>query len=124
MTDQQKSISEMQSEMQDWKNQLKFCRDEVKTLRRQLQDIANRSSSHDFGAQLEHFESQFYRQEEVIHDTLHEIKAADQRLLVGVGDDAGPPGPDHESLRDNVATFHKLYDAMKLEFNIFLSQWN
>jgi uncharacterized protein YhdP len=116
------NASDLLAELNGWKNQLRSCRDEIKQLRHQLVEVAGRLTSKDAAVQTEHFQNQFFNQEEVIHDTLENVKRADRQMLAfsTVGDSDADSPPNHHQLRDQMSTFSKLYKELTDDFAGFM----
>jgi predicted RNase H-like nuclease (RuvC/YqgF family) len=126
MESSKKHISELHTEHTEWLNKFSFYREEIQSFNNRLSDLVKANSIVEVTAQIEHFQNQFIRQNEVIDELRHEIRSHESSLVQQVG--ANPVASDHRTvtdhagLRDKVLTFEKIYTELKQEFNHFLSK--
>lgn len=120
-------ISDLHSDHAIWLNALVFYKQEIGLLEGRIAEIATRNNAPDVMADLEKFQNRYIRQKEVI-DTLrnkinHHVDeltreykerpvAIDHRLFA-----------DHTGLREEMATFEKLYQELKEELYRWLAKW-
>ena len=122
-----KYIGDLHFELNLWINELKFYKDEVKIFNHRLEEIVSKNTSKEAMQELEHFQNQYIRENEVIDELKHEIKQHEN--LLGKEAKDNPVAidhryfEDHTELRDQVEQFKKIYDELKMNFMRFLSKW-
>lgn len=110
-----------------WASELSFCKEELKIFQQRLGEVAIKNTGHEVLAQIEHFQNQFIRQNEVIDEYRHEIKQHENHLITEA--EKHPTAiehryfPDHKEMRDNMQIFRRLYGELKHEFMNFLVMW-
>ena len=67
-------LSELHSEHNEWQNQIKFYRDELKEFNKQLNDIVTQSAPNEVLVSVEHFQNQFINFLETIFNPVQKIK--------------------------------------------------
>jgi Asp-tRNA(Asn)/Glu-tRNA(Gln) amidotransferase C subunit len=121
-----KHIADLHTEHLEWLSKLVFYKEEIQSFNNRLGEIVKANTIKDVTAQAEHFQNQFIRQNEVIDELRHEIKAHENVLTKQV--EANPVASDHRVsedhsvIRDKVVTFEKIYGELKQEFTKFLSK--
>ncbi|MCB0516698.1 MAG: hypothetical protein R2798_05260 [Chitinophagales bacterium] len=120
-------IDDLHFDLKRWLNELRFYKDELDIFKYRLEEIAARNTGHDVTAQIEHFQNRFIREGEVNDELRHEIKQHENRLF-----DRAIANPiavdhvrfeDHNGLREQIDTYHKLYSELKHEYVNFLAEW-
>jgi len=120
-------IGDLDLELQNWLDTLRFYREEIMVFEHRLEEIAQRTHTQEELARLEHFQNQYIREREVIDELRHDLKQHENRLEEEAHDH--PIGEDHPcaevhtALRDRMLTFEKLYKELKEEFVGWLSQY-
>ena len=121
-----KHISDLHSEHIEWLNKLSFNKDEIQSFNKRLAEVINANNVKEVAVNVEHFQNQFIRQNEVIDELRHEIKQYENSLVMQV--EANPVAADHRlivdhpQLRDQMEIFEKIYNDLKMEFNHFLTK--
>jgi len=121
----QKYLKDLHSDHSEWIQNLQFYRDEIKTFKHRLEEIITQNTKMEVTANVEHFQNQFIRQNEVIDELIHDINAEEKKLVENVQNNA--VATDHrkmdvnEKLVDQMTTFVKIYSELKTEFNRFAS---
>jgi hypothetical protein len=127
MTSEKIFLGDLHFENQLWTRQLNFYKEEIGMFEEYLGKVAVSQSPSEVGAQVEHFQNQFIREKEVIDTLTHDIKVEEQRLAKEAADQLVSISPvefeNHQSLRDQMTQFEKIYHELKIEFRRFLSQW-
>lgn len=118
---EQVSARPISAENSLWRNELIFFKDEIKVLRQHLLEVAGKTHHPDAAVGTEHFQNQFVRQEEVLHELKNDVKMHERRLSEASLADGEMEG--HDSLRDRIETFRKIYGDLKNEFMEFLGKW-
>jgi hypothetical protein len=75
------SISHLHQVCEDWRKELHFFRDEIRTLRGRLGDVVLKNHNKDILVQVEHYENKFRILETHVKELMHNVKSKD-RLLV------------------------------------------
>ena len=126
-TENRKYIGDLHFELNLWINELKFYKDEIKIFNSRLEEIVSKNTRDELLRELEHFQNQYIRQNEVIDELRHELKQHENIL-----EKESKEHPiavehryfdDHIELRDQVVQFKKIYSELKSEYMIFLSKW-
>lgn len=121
------SIYKQHEENQDWTSKLAFYADEIKILRGRLEEIASKNSSKDVLALVEHFQNQFIIQQNNIDELKHDIKMNEQALVDEIN--RNPVAVDHrkvayhEKEQQLIASFEKVFNEMRGEYNAFSAKW-
>jgi predicted nuclease with TOPRIM domain len=121
-----KHLSELHQEHLTWIKSLEFYKDELQTLNNRLGELVTANSDNAIRAQIEHFQNQFIRQNEVIDELKHDIKASENEIIANISNNPVASdhrsAPDHTELRDRFETFEKIYSELKNEFQAFASK--
>lgn len=103
-----------------WDNEMKFYRNELEIFENRLEQDVVRLSDPDALRKLEHFQNQFIRQNEVL-DILNKKVRKNRKNVARASVDGGV-SDDHDvvrnyvALRDEFATFEKIYYELKRKF--------
>lgn len=120
-------LSQLHSEHNEWQNKINFYRDELKEFNKQLTDIVTNSAPNEVLVSVEHFQNQFIRQNEVLDIVRHEFKQHENQIeaMQGKESTADNGGVDivalHESEKDKLDQFEKLFQELRNEFHLFLN---
>ena len=118
-----KYLSDLHKEHVDWSEHLNFFKDEIGSFKHKLEEIVTNNSETRILAQVEHFQNQFIRQEEVIDELMHEINVEEDKVVRNAKGDVESDhtlGDENMELVDQMKTFDKIYDELKDEFNQFV----
>jgi hypothetical protein len=121
-----KHINELHVEHSEWLSKISFYKEEMQSFNNRLSDLVKANTIIEVTAQVEHFQNQFIRHNEVMDELKHEIRGHEEKLVQQV--EANPVASDHrsvadhEGLRDKMVTFEKIYTELKQEFTHFLSR--
>ncbi|MES2131194.1 MAG: hypothetical protein V4506_02525 [Bacteroidota bacterium] len=122
-----KKIYTLHEENAEWTSYLLFYRDEVKIMKKRLEEIAAKNTSKEILAQVEHFQNQFILQTDTMDHLKHEINLNNDAINheIKKNDVAleRRKMEDHAALREKIAYFRKIFSFLKTEFNVFLSKW-
>ncbi len=119
-------ISAMSDEHQNSLKSLAFYKEELKSIRTRLTDMAGKNTAREFGSNVEHFENQISVQLENI-DTLHHnindnlSKIADQLKHNTAGYVDGELIENQKKQNDTFAGIEKVVNELRQEFNKFAS---
>lgn len=121
-----KPIAELHAEHQEWLKKFDFYADEIVVMRNRLAEIASKNTDKEILAQVEHFQNQFSVQKENIDEMRHAVKQHENAVEKSVAEN--PTASDHrkmdshQSTTEDVAGFEKVFNALRHEFNAFLSK--
>ena len=120
-------LMEMKSEHDQWQDKIKFYRDEIKQFNNHLENVANPDAPRDVMAAVEHFQNQFIRQREVLDIIRHEFKQHEnliERLerTTDIVDSPESIQKMHNTQREKLDQFEKIFHELRGEFNVFLNQ--
>ena len=122
-----KHIDALHFEHQLWRSEAKFFKDELTIYQKMLAEVASKNTKEDFRKQVEHFQNQFFIQEEELNSLKDEIKSHEKFLATFSAEHPVAIDhklfSDHKEMREKTDTFRKLYNDLKKEFNHFLSVW-
>jgi hypothetical protein len=122
----QKYLSELHAEHNEWKQKLNFVKDEIKTYKNRLSEVVSKNSKTDVLAPAEHFQNQFIRHNEVIDELIHDINSEEHKIVENakvnnVATDHRS-APENMKLVDRMETFDKIYSDLKDEYLTFLTK--
>jgi len=118
------TIPKLHVEYQLWMNELNFYKEEICIFERHLEEIINNTEDVVVAAEVEHFQNQFIRQKEVIDELKHRLRGSEKQLarfvkaVSGLGLDSFKMD-NHPKLREEMATFRKIYTELKADFREF-----
>lgn len=118
-------MSDLHVDHELWRNELQFHKTELEIFNRRLEEAVLFNKDKANLPRLEQFQNNFIRQREV-HDELdHKIKIAEQELAKAAKENPIAATHqyyrDHVELRDEYATFVKIYMELRKDFMRFLS---
>ena len=118
------SLVNLHSEHKKWRSQLAFYKDEIKVFESRLSELVQRFTAHKVLAEIERFQNQFIRQKEVIDIIRHDISLKHRRLQYFTAKNPGltnlPVHSDHQEIRAEMDSFHRIYKDLKKDYNKFL----
>jgi len=125
-TASQKYIHELHSEHNTYLSTLAFAKDEIKTFNSRLSEIVTANTKKEILAQVEHFQNQFIRHNEVIDELKHEVNECELRIAkIAESNNVATDHKkvdDHADLRDQMDTFSHIFSELKNEFKLFLEK--
>ena len=119
----EKYLNELHKEYTGWAKDLTFYKEEISTFKHRLEEIITQNTKTEVTAQVEHFQNQFIRQNEVIDTLKHDINEAEHKLVMNAK--ANNVATDHRKaeedtkLVDQMNMFKKIYAELKEEFTRF-----
>ena len=119
--------SDLHFEHTQWRSELLFWEDELKSFNNRLEELVKRWTNKDVLAKLEHFQNQFIRQGEVVDTLQHDINVHETNMAIH--DEKGEDvinvllAKNHIAFRDSMETQRKIYGDLKKEFYRFLSKF-
>ena len=126
MTDIKKPITQLHAEITQSISEVKFGMSELSIFQDQLKEIAEKNNHEEVSKQVEHFQNQFIRQNEISQELLHDLHVSDRQLAEdSVGDKDSDLILEKENLgiKDRVETYNKLLVELKNEFHLFLEKY-
>jgi hypothetical protein len=125
-TASQKYIHELHTEHITYLSTLAFAKDEIKTFNNRLSEIITANTKKEILAQVEHFQNQFIRHNEVIDELKHEVHECETRIAkIAESNNVATDHKkvdDHADLRDQMDTFSHILSELKNEFKSFLEK--
>ncbi len=126
MDETKKYLSELHREHNDWEKALDFARDEISSFKNRLSEIVMANTKTEVLAQVEHFQNQFIRHNEVIDQLKHSIHAEEEKIAAiaqanNVATDRRK-AKENMKLLDQMDSFDKLFSELKDEFKVFLTK--
>ncbi len=119
-------LSDLHFEHQQWLKELVFWEDEIALYNKRLEEIIGRYTDVSIKAEMEHFQNQFIRHDEVIDILKHDVRKHESQLVKYAQDHPVAIDHvhfnDHGDLRDRMETQRKIYSDLKSEFYSFLSK--
>jgi hypothetical protein len=122
----EKYLHELHSDHKMWISELSLASDQLNSFQNRLQEVNAANTATEIRAQVEHFQNQFIRENEVIDILIHDINAEEQTIAANA--QANNVATDHRKvadnadLRDRMATFNKIFTELKAEFTSFLAK--
>ena len=120
-------MKDLYFELKVWLNELNFFKEEIGFFENRLMEVARKNTDRQMMVELEHFQNQFIRQKEVIDETRHDVKQAENQLERIAHDQPIASDhlyfEDHTSLRETMNTFRDIYTDLKKEYLRFLAKW-
>lgn len=119
------SASVVHADLINWVKELVFYKEELKSFQGKLEEVVRKNNHRDLMAEVEHFQNQFIRQNEVIDELKHEFKEYDGDVVLSV---LNQPSGDQSAFQMSTAlldkhdTFIKLYAELKGDFEKFLAR--
>jgi hypothetical protein len=126
MADIKKPITKLHAEITESISDLKFGISELSIFQNQLNEIAKKNNKEEVSKQVEHFQNQFIRQNEISEELLHDLHVVDRRLAEDATshkDSDLISEKENLSVKDRVETYNKLLVELKNEFHLFLEKY-
>ncbi len=119
--------SDLHFEHKQWRSELLFWEDELKSFNKRLEELVKRWTDKNVLAQLDHFQNQFIRHGEVIDTLQHNINVHETNMALH--DEKGEDvinltlAKHHLEFRGRMEIQRKIYGDLKKEFYQFLSRF-
>jgi len=78
---EKKHVYDLHHENQEWISKLSFYEDEIKIIRRRIEEVAIANNKTEIMAMVEHFQNIFIVQKDAIDTFKHEIRLAEQAIV-------------------------------------------
>lgn len=119
--------ADLHFEHNQWRSELAFWEDELKSFTKRLEELVYRWTDKDMLAQLERFQNSFIRQGEVIDTLQHDINVHETNMseLDAEGENALNQAlvKNHSEFRNRMETQRHIYASLKKDFFKFLSKY-
>ncbi len=121
------SSLELYLEHELWTKELNYWKDELKTLEKYLTEVNEKNTPHVLWIEVEHFQNQFIRHREVVHELRHELTKHEHVVKdIASGKEMEEIQEKklelHEVIREQIDTGRKIYSELKDEFRSWLSK--
>lgn len=119
--------SNMEFEHQQWKGEIAFWKDELKSFNNRLSELITRWANKELLAQIGHYQKQFIFHGGVIEELLEIIER--QEMRISAQSEAGKPiwdtqlSKDHFEFRNKMEAQRETYAELKKEFFRFLEKY-
>ncbi len=116
-------LNQLQFESNTWKRLLCFMMDENIHLKNRIAEILKNDTDNNLLEEIENFQNNLVRQDEVISLLRHDTAELDKLLVREIFEDgeiAKEINKKLKDLRNNISTAEKQFTKMKLEFNNYL----
>jgi len=116
-------LLDMHAQHAEWQNKIKFYRDELAELNKQLDDVVMSKPNQELMATIEHFQNQFTVQSEVLDIMRHDFKQHENAIEAEQAQSMthGPSlADDHKGHEERLSQFEKLFKELREEFGEFL----
>ena len=119
--------SDLHFEHEQWRGELLFWEDELKSFTIRLEELVMRWTDKNVLAQLEHFQNAFIRHSEVIDELKHDINVHETNMSQHNKKDEEVLNTSlvksHIEFRDKMETQRHIYGDLKKEFFRYLSKY-
>jgi hypothetical protein len=119
-------LNEAHSKMHEWQKELTFYADELKIFENRLGELVIKNNKKDLLAELEHFQNQFIRHQEVIDTLKHDCKLFEHAIVKEVEHNLIATNRRTIDIPVNLAdqyhTFLRIYKELKTDFEKFLAK--
>lgn len=119
-------LTDFHFEHKQWLRELRFWKDELITFKNRLEEVVQRWDDKDVLAQVEHFQNQFIRHDEVLDIAIHDVNAHEHNLTILARETEKTTDftfiDKHVKLRDDIDTQRHIYNELKQAFFSFLIQ--
>ena len=120
--------SDLHFEHVQWKSELSFWEDEIKSFKHRLEELSVRWTDQEVLRQLEQFQNQFILHSEVIDELQHTINVHETEMSkVDMTDKISPMNTvhskDHLAFREKMEAQRVIYSELKRDFYRFMSKY-
>ena len=119
-------LSDLEFNLDTWKRELKFHRDEMDTFQEKLDEVASRKNLDKTALiNLESFQNKILRERKVISDLLHKIKQKRHNVKTANINEPldGRLYREQIPLRDEMRTYIRLHYDLKEDMMDFFTRW-
>jgi hypothetical protein len=122
----QKYITDLHQEHQEWEKKMSFYEDELKIMTNRLSEVSAKNTDTDIKVKVEQFQNRFIIQKDNIDELNHLIHVEEGKLTENVKQN--PVAVDHRKLNDNVVlrdkiqVFDPIFESLKDDFKQFVAE--
>lgn len=107
-----------------WRNELAFAKQEISIFTRRLEEVVVSTTDKETLAEVEHFQNQFIRENEVIDELQHAV-GLEEKLISNLAQAEATKVAQfdmtkHLELANEMVMFSRLYADLRFSFNKFL----
>ena len=122
----QKYITDLHQEHQEWKKKLAFYEDELKIMTNRLSEVSAKNTDTTIKAKVEQFQNRFIIQKNEIDYLKHSINKEEEALTANVKENpiayTHRKLDDNVELRDKIQIFDPMFESLKEEFMQFAAE--
>lgn len=123
----QKYLTELHHDHKTWKNLLSFYQDDMKTMKKRLEEAASKNTDREMHGWVERFQNKLIIQEEQIDTLKHDIALCEAAVVKNVEENPQASDhrkmDDHTDMRERVQTFELLFNHLRKDLNAFVAKW-
>lgn len=120
-------VSHCGNDHAEWLKSIDFYKGEFNILNKRLQEVAQKNTSADAMAWVEHFQNQFVVQRNNMDELKHSIHVHEDKVATDSREHAGKIETglvkEHVTIREQLENHEKIIKELRQEFNQFLSKW-
>ena len=124
--DNQKYITDLHQDHQEWDKKLAFYEDELKIMTNRLSEISAKNTDTDIKIKVEQFQNRFVIQKNEIDHLKHSINIAEDQIIANIKEN--PVAYTHRKLeddvelRDKMQIFEPIFASLKEDFTQFAAE--
>ncbi|WP_305953159.1 hypothetical protein [Emticicia oligotrophica] len=121
--DNQKYITDLHQDHQEWDKKLAFYEDELKIMSNRLAEVSAKNTDSDIKVKVEQFQNRFVIQKNEIDSLKHAINIGEDQITANLKQN--PVAYTHRKLeddtelRDKMQVFEPIFDSLKEDFTRF-----
>ncbi len=119
--------SDLHFEHVQWKSELNFWKDEIKTFNHRLEELVSRWTDKEMLKQLEHFQNKFIIHRDAVDNLNHEINVHESGMATLIKNTKNAMNrenfTEHMKVREQMETQRQMYSDLKKDFFRFLSKY-
>jgi predicted nucleic acid-binding Zn-ribbon protein len=122
----QKYITDLHQEHQDWEKKLAFYEDEIKIMKNRLSEVSAKNTDSAIKIKVEQYQNRFIIQKNEIDQLKHAIGKEESELTANLKEN--PVAYTHRKLDDNIELrgkieiFDPIFESLKADFNQFIAE--
>lgn len=124
---QDEFIYKQHEENVEWSQKLDFYKDEIRILQSRLEEIAEKNNHQEVLAFVEQFQNRLIIHRNTIDELQHKVTISEDRIQNEI--DKNPVASDHrkaayhETEKEEIQTFEKVFRELREEFKRFAAKW-
>jgi hypothetical protein len=120
-------IEVLHNEHREWLNKLDFYKDDLPVLRKRLEEVAAKNTSHDVMKMVEHFQSQFIIQRNELDEFRHAIKEHENKVEAAINHNETAINrqrlSDHPEMRERMERYEELFQEFRMDLLRFVAKY-